>query len=226
MQEIGAFFYKVVMGAALGHTSAMFIGIPTVLAISLVLSPTPKSATGSILRGMSLALLIVAPLVGEGYPCILFASPLFLLASFVCLCDFAYGKRSVTISTNYNTVNVLRTMEDLLGIDHLNFRDADAVPMADVFIKTPNFTPYTAIVPGDLCTAPSIPNCSLHARAPRRRSHPPRRSCTTPHGGRRRQRVSISLMLIVSMPMHSTASCGKAIWVTTCHIQQCAAGSI
>src|SRR5215813_4985554 len=69
----------------------------------------------------------------------------------------AYSKRGVTISTNYDTVNVLRTMEDLLGIDHLNFRDADAATMADVFSKTPDFTPYTAIIPGDLCAAPVDP---------------------------------------------------------------------
>jgi YVTN family beta-propeller protein len=69
-----------------------------------------------------------------------------------------YSKRGVTISTNYNTVNVLRTMEDLLGIDHLNQSDANAAPMADVFAKTPDFTPYNAIIPGSLCAAPVDPN--------------------------------------------------------------------
>ena len=69
-----------------------------------------------------------------------------------------YSKRGVAISTNYNTVNVLRTMEDLLGIDHLNQSDADAAPMSDVFTKTPDFTPYNAIIPGSLCAAPVDPN--------------------------------------------------------------------
>ena len=69
-----------------------------------------------------------------------------------------YSKRGVTILTNYNTVNVLRTIEDVLGINHLNFRDADAAPMSDVFTLKPNFTPYAAIVPGDLCQAPVDPN--------------------------------------------------------------------
>jgi len=69
-----------------------------------------------------------------------------------------YSKRGVTISTNYNTVNVLRTIEDLLGIDHLNQSDADAAPMADVFTHTPDFTPYTAVIPGDLCATPVDPN--------------------------------------------------------------------
>jgi YVTN family beta-propeller protein len=69
-----------------------------------------------------------------------------------------YSKRGVTIPTNYNTVNVLRTIEDLLDIDHLNQSDANAAPMADVFKHTPDFTPYNAIIPGSLCAAPVDPN--------------------------------------------------------------------
>jgi DNA-binding beta-propeller fold protein YncE len=69
-----------------------------------------------------------------------------------------YSRRGVTISTNYNTVNVLRTIEDILGIDHLNQSDANAAPMADAFTRVPNFTPYSAIIPGSLCAAPVDPN--------------------------------------------------------------------
>jgi YVTN family beta-propeller protein len=69
-----------------------------------------------------------------------------------------YSKRGVTISTNYNTINVLRTIEDLMDINHLNFRDADAAPMGDLFTRKPDFTPYSAIIPGDLCAAPVDPN--------------------------------------------------------------------
>jgi YVTN family beta-propeller protein len=68
-----------------------------------------------------------------------------------------YSKRGVTISTNYNTVNVLRTIEDVMGINHLNFRDADAAPMADVFTRKPDYAPYSAIIPGDLCASPVDP---------------------------------------------------------------------
>jgi hypothetical protein len=74
---VGGFAYHVIATHGLMHTSLLFIGIPLVLALILALSPRPKSATGGILRGIALALLIVAPLVGEGYLCILFASPLF-----------------------------------------------------------------------------------------------------------------------------------------------------
>ena len=97
---IGAFIYRIVLRIGMSHTSLMFIGIPLVLAIVLVLCPRPTSATGSILRGMTLALLIVAPIVGEGYLCILFAAPLFLGVGLIVgkLVDFSRAKRSTTLS--------------------------------------------------------------------------------------------------------------------------------
>ncbi len=68
-----------------------------------------------------------------------------------------YTKRGAVISTNYNTVNVLRTVEDLLGIDYLGTTDANAEPMSDLFTETPNLTRYKAVVPGNLCNAPVAP---------------------------------------------------------------------
>jgi YVTN family beta-propeller protein len=69
-----------------------------------------------------------------------------------------YSKRGATISTNYNTVNMLRTMEDILGIGHLNQSDADAAPMAEAFTFKPDFTPYSAAIAGSLCAPPVDPN--------------------------------------------------------------------
>jgi len=44
-----------------------------------------------------------------------------------------YVKQGAVVSTRYNTVSVLRTIEDVLGIDHLNLNDAYQRPMTDVF---------------------------------------------------------------------------------------------
>ncbi|MBD2511552.1 beta-propeller fold lactonase family protein [Nostoc muscorum FACHB-395] len=68
-----------------------------------------------------------------------------------------YTKRGALVSTNYNTISVLRTMEDLLNIGYLAITDANAEPMSDAFTREPNFEPYTAIVPGNLCTNPVDP---------------------------------------------------------------------
>ena len=71
------------------------------------------------------------------------------------------------VHTDYSTVNVLRTIEDLLGVDHLGTNDARARPMADVFATVPDLRPYEAIVPGVLCNHPVafdlVPAC--HAPA-------------------------------------------------------------
>ncbi|QKQ73936.1 alkaline phosphatase family protein [Nostoc sp. TCL240-02] len=68
-----------------------------------------------------------------------------------------YTKRGALVSTNYNTISVLRTMEDLLNIGYLAITDANSEPMSDAFTREPNFEPYTAIVPGNLCTNPVDP---------------------------------------------------------------------
>jgi hypothetical protein len=80
---IVGFFYRFLMNVGFGHTSLMFIGLPFILAVLLALAPKPKTTTGSIMKGITLALLVVAPLMGEGYLCILIASPLFLLVGLI-----------------------------------------------------------------------------------------------------------------------------------------------
>ncbi len=47
-----------------------------------------------------------------------------------------YVKQGVVISTPYNTLNFLRTMEEVLGLPPMNLNDALAAPMADVFNMT------------------------------------------------------------------------------------------
>lgn len=44
-----------------------------------------------------------------------------------------YVKQEAVVSTPYNTVNVIRTIEAILALDPLNLNDATAQPMADVF---------------------------------------------------------------------------------------------
>ena len=96
----GAFLYKLLMHEQLGHSAAMFLGVPAVLAILLALAPRAKTATGGILKGITLALLVVAPLLGEGYLCILMASPLFYVVGLVVglAVDRQRRKRDATVS--------------------------------------------------------------------------------------------------------------------------------
>jgi YVTN family beta-propeller protein len=68
-----------------------------------------------------------------------------------------YTNSGAVIHTNYNSTNVVRTIEDILGVNYLGLNDANARPMSDVFIKQPNLQPYTAPIPGILCNPPVDP---------------------------------------------------------------------
>jgi hypothetical protein len=45
----------------------------------------------------------------------------------------AYVKQGVVVSRRYTTVNMLRTIEELLGMNPMGLNDAAAAPMADAF---------------------------------------------------------------------------------------------
>jgi hypothetical protein len=96
----GALVYHRLFGSELGRTSMLFLGIPAVLAILIALTPKARTVTGGIIKGITLALLIVAPMLGEGYLCILFASPLFYAVGLIVgiLVDSSRRHRTTTLS--------------------------------------------------------------------------------------------------------------------------------
>jgi len=61
-----------------------------------------------------------------------------------------YVKQGAVVSARYSTVNMLRTMEDILGIDHISLYTATQGPMADAFDPSQATWDYRAIVPGHL----------------------------------------------------------------------------
>jgi hypothetical protein len=56
-----------------------------------------------------------------------------------------YVKRGAVVSTFYNTVSLLRTIENILGLPPMNQFDAAADPMFDVFTDTPDLRPFVAV---------------------------------------------------------------------------------
>ena len=56
-----------------------------------------------------------------------------------------YVKQGTVVKTRYSTVNMLRTIEDVLGMDHLNLNDAYHGPMTDVFDLGKSSWTYQAI---------------------------------------------------------------------------------
>jgi DNA-binding beta-propeller fold protein YncE len=62
-----------------------------------------------------------------------------------CYLASPFCKRGVTVSHQYNTTSVLRTIEQVLGIPPMNVFDASASPMTECFTETPDYTPFTAL---------------------------------------------------------------------------------
>ena len=75
-----------------------------------------------------------------------------------------YVKKSALISTHYTTVNMLRTITDVLGLDHLGIFDANQGPMIDVFDLAQTSWSYTATASSLLkATALPLPAGLLYA---------------------------------------------------------------
>jgi YVTN family beta-propeller protein len=56
-----------------------------------------------------------------------------------------YTKRGKVISTYYSQINMVRTMENILGIPPMNQLDLTAESMHECFSDTPDFRPYQAV---------------------------------------------------------------------------------
>jgi len=70
--------YRLLMAGKLQHTSLVFIGIPALLALALT-AVQPKTSVGTVNKTVAIALCLSGILFGEGFVCILMASPLFFL---------------------------------------------------------------------------------------------------------------------------------------------------
>jgi DNA-binding beta-propeller fold protein YncE len=82
----------------------------------------------------------------------------------------AYTRRRAVVHARYNTVAMLKTIEELLGVDPLGFHDANAPDMGDAFSPSADTrNEYAAVLPGDLCRPPVhrdlIPECAFNGRS-------------------------------------------------------------
>src|SRR5919109_2887162 len=68
-----------------------------------------------------------------------------------------YTKRKTVVSTFYNHASVVRTICDILDLEHLSLNDANTPAMDEVFTKEPDFTPYDHFIPGNLLQPPVDP---------------------------------------------------------------------
>ena len=89
-------YYHMVIRGHLQDTAALFVGLPTFLSLVLIFTPRARSVTVTILKGITLALLLALILAYEGFICILMVAPLFYLVGVTIglLVDFARKRKS------------------------------------------------------------------------------------------------------------------------------------
>jgi hypothetical protein len=68
-----------------------------------------------------------------------------------------FVKHAAIVSTRYTTVNMLRTIEDVLGLEHMNLHDGGVHPMADVFDLRHRHWTYDAAPSDILRTSTTLP---------------------------------------------------------------------
>src|SRR5437899_6517813 len=96
----GSVMYRLIVRGRLEQTAVLFVGIPAVLAILLAMMPKAKNVKGGIMKGLTVALLLSGPLLGEGFICILMAAPIFYLVGLLvgAIVDWNREKRQTTVS--------------------------------------------------------------------------------------------------------------------------------
>ena len=147
---VGAISYRLLVLGRLEQTSALFIGLPSLLSLIAVLSPRAESLIGMISKGITIALLMSGILLGEGFICILMSAPLFysvgiLLGFFI----ERYRKKSGRINSLILLPFLFMSMEGLSPM--LSFNRAETVVVEkqvdsspkEIFLrlaKTPKFS--------------------------------------------------------------------------------------
>ncbi len=96
----GSLLYRLIAWGKLEQTALLFIGIPSLLAILVTLTSKAKSAKGAIVKGITLALLLSGPLLGEGFVCIVMAAPVFYAVGILVgvMIDVNRRKRKTTLT--------------------------------------------------------------------------------------------------------------------------------
>ncbi|MFC4060389.1 hypothetical protein ACFOWE_18960 [Planomonospora corallina] len=75
--------YRTLHAGHLEQTALFYVGVPAVIAITVVLRARPRSATGTVMAAITAGLALAGPLLGEGIVCLVMAAPLFYLVGLV-----------------------------------------------------------------------------------------------------------------------------------------------
>jgi hypothetical protein len=128
--------YRLLHAGRLHQSSALFIGLPTLLALALAATPRAKSPIGIVVKGITLALLLSGIVLGEGFVCILMAAPLFYIVGIVVAAIITYARNQQRPGRTLCVLMVL--LPSLEGThERLSFARDETVSVERVLEATP-----------------------------------------------------------------------------------------
>ncbi len=71
--------YKVLMAGHLEQTALFYVGIPALIALTVVATVRPRGAFGATMAAITVGLALAGPFLDEGVVCLIMAAPLFYL---------------------------------------------------------------------------------------------------------------------------------------------------
>lgn len=135
---LAGLMYQYLTHKRLEQSAALFIGISAVLALGLSLLPVAKNATGNIVLGTTIALVLSMVIFREGAVCILMSIPLFLTVAAM----VGQGVDAIRDSKNKNRMRVVLALLflplSLEGVtEDLSFNRDETVVVEQVVGMTP-----------------------------------------------------------------------------------------
>ncbi|MFI0444248.1 hypothetical protein [Actinomadura sp. 6N118] len=89
--------YKILKAGGLEQTALFYVGIPALIALTVVQTARPRSTLGTIMATITVGLALAGPLLGEGVVCLIVAAPLLYLVGAIVglLADWAGRRRGM-----------------------------------------------------------------------------------------------------------------------------------
>lgn len=116
----GLLGYRVLNEGGLEQTALFYVGLPAVIALTVVVAARPRSAVGTAMATVTVGLALAGPLLAEGLVCLIMAAPLFyLVALFVGLGMNEYRSRKGLGALIAVPLLLAACLEGVAGIEYL-----------------------------------------------------------------------------------------------------------
>ena len=114
---LSGIFFHLLARQELNNSAALYVGLPFLFALGLSLTPKTSSSMGATMKGLTIALLLSAPVFMEGFICILFAAPIFysVAALFAWAADRAKKRQDAKSKIQLSVFTVLLAFGSLEG---------------------------------------------------------------------------------------------------------------